>query len=215
MPSPPERLFVPGWGTTGHLYEAGLPKGWQALEPPTFVTSDGSFEVFRRWLIDELDRRPAGIELAGHSMGGALAIAAAAQRPNRVKSLLLITPAGVPLAKPFWRSARDFVAQVCRGRYPLEDAARSVREVLRAPRSALRLAREVHGADLSAEMAAVREAGIPTTVVGCASDTLVTPRLCRRASALLGSAYVELPLPGGHMWMLRAWPSFVRLLSQA
>ena len=118
MPSAPERLFLPGWGASAHLYEAGLPKGWQALEPPTFATSGGSFEVFRRWLVDELDRRPAGVELAGHSMGGALAIAAAAQRPGLVKSLLLITPAGVPLGKPFLHSSRDFIVQVCLRRYP-------------------------------------------------------------------------------------------------
>jgi pimeloyl-ACP methyl ester carboxylesterase len=209
----PERLFLPGWGTSAQLYEPGLPKGWQALEPPTFATSTGSFEEFRRWLVDELDRRPPGVELAGHSMGGALAIAAAAQRPSRVKSLLLITPAGVPLAKPLLYSARDFALQVLGGHYPLAEALRCCREVLRAPRSALRLAQAVHGADLSAEMAAVRRAGIPTTVVGCSSDTLVTPRLCRRASKLLGSSYVELPVAGGHMWMLGEWPRFLGLFA--
>jgi len=214
MPSAPERLFLPGWGASAHLYEAGLPKGWQALEPPNFATSGGSFEEFRRWLVDELDRRPGSVELAGHSMGGALAIAAAAQRPRQVKRLLLITPAGVPLGKPFRHSIRDFFVQVCLRRYPVRDAAHACREVLRAPVSAFRLARAVHGADLSAEMTAVREAGIPTTVVGCSSDTLVTPRVCRRASRLLGSTYVELPLAGGHMWMLGAWPSFLRLLAQ-
>jgi pimeloyl-ACP methyl ester carboxylesterase len=215
MPAGPERLFLPGWGASARLYEAGLPKGWQALEPPTFATSEGSFEVFRRWLVDELDRRPAGVQLAGHSMGGALAIAAAASRPGRVKSLLLITPAGVPLPKPMIYSLRDFVVQAFGGRYPRADALRACREVLRAPRSAFRIARAVHRADLSAEMEVVREAGIPTTVVGCSSDTLVPPRLCRRASKLLGSRYVELPVPGGHMWMLGEWPRFLRLLAQS
>jgi pimeloyl-ACP methyl ester carboxylesterase len=212
MPQPPERLFLPGWGAGPRLYEGGLPSGWQALEPPTFATSGGSFTEFRNWLVAELDRRPAGVELAGHSMGGALAIAAAAERPERVKSLLLITPAGVPLAKPMLHCLRDFATQVLRGRYPLLEAARSCSHVLRAPRSAYRLAQAIRHADLSAEMAAVRKAGIRTTVVGCVSDTLVTPGRCRRVSKELGSRYVELPLGGGHMWMLGASSQFARVL---
>lgn len=213
MLAPPDRLFLPGWGAGGSLYGPGLPEGWRALEPPSFLASRGSFSELRRWLVAELDRHPGPVELAGHSMGGALAIAAAAERPDRVSRLLLITPAGTPLAKPFRRSVVDFARQVALRRYPADEAWRGCRRVLRAPRAALRLARAVHAADLSLEMARVRDAHIPVTVVGCASDTLISPGLCRRISRLLGARYVELALDGGHMWMLRDWQTLAAQLT--
>jgi hypothetical protein len=129
--------------------------------------------------------------------------------------LVLISPAGLPLAKPILASLGVFVSQTARGLYPAGAVARSVASTLRAPRSALRLARTVHDADLSDEMAAVRQAGIPALVIGCATDTLVTTAHSRRAAHLLGAAYRELQLQGGHMWMLSAWPLLAGELSAA
>ena len=67
--------------------------------------------------------------------------------------------------------------------------------------------------DLSVEMRRVSAAGIDTTVVGCSTDTLVTAAHCRRAADLLGARYRELPLAGGHMWMLDAWPTLAAELA--
>ena len=212
MGAPMEKLFLPGWGAAGSLYRPGLPADWTAVDLPSFRRGCGLFANYRQWLIDELDRRAQPVALAGHSMGAALAIAAAAARPDRVASLLLISPAGLPLTKPIGRSLAEFASQAARGTYPLAEAARSVGAALQAPRLALRLARAVHDCDLSVEMAAVRGMGVETTVVACASDTLVTTDHCRRATRLLGASYRELPVDGGHMWMLRHGPRFVGLL---
>lgn len=215
MSSADTGLFLPGWGAPGRLYRDGLPAGWTALEPPPFTDCVGSLESYRAWLLDELERRPGPVELAGHSMGGALAILAAAARPDRVKRLVLISPAGLPLTKPMRRSLAQFGGQVASGRYPLAEVAAASFAAVRAPRAALRLAQLLRGADLSREMKIVRRAGIPSTVVGCESDTLVTASHCKRIAELLGSVYRELPLPGGHMWMLRAWPRMRRELTSA
>ena len=56
--------------------------------------------------------------LAGHSMGAALAILAAAESPELVERLVLIAPAGLPLQKPIRESARDFVAAARARRLP-------------------------------------------------------------------------------------------------
>ena len=208
-----EKLFLPGWGASKNLYSRGLPGDWIQLDPPTFVRNRGSFDACRRWILDELDLRPGAVELAGHSMGAALAIAAAAARPDRVKRLVLISPAGLPLAKPILASLGVFVAQTAKGLYPAGAVARSVGSTLRAPRSALRLARTVHDADLSDEMALVRQAGVPAIVIGCTTDTLVTTAHSRRVACLLGASYRELELEGGHMWMLSAWPLLARELA--
>ena len=215
MPEQPERLFLPGWGARGRLYGPGLQEGWTALQSPRFGRDAGSFNTYLRWVITELDRRPHAVELGGHSMGGALAIAAAAARPDRVSRLVLIAPAGLPLSKPMGKSLVHFVRDASNGRYPLAELVASVALTLRTPRAAYRLACDVHDADLSAEMEAVRAAGIPATVIACVTDTLVTVAHCRSIAELIGARYRELALAGGHTWMLDAWPRFARELAIA
>ncbi len=212
MSAATEKLFLPGFAALSSLYRPGLPANWTAIDPPGFGGSDGSFAGGCRWLVGELDRRNEPVELAGHSMGAALAIAAAAARPASVARLVLIAPAGLPLDKPFARSLGEFVSQVARGWYPLAEARRSIRDIVRSPRRALGLARALHRSDLSAEMEAVRAGSIDTVVVSASSDTLVTTEHCRRAAQLLGARYRELSLDGGHMWMLGSWAVLAGLL---
>ena len=195
-------LFVPGWGADADLYRRSLPDGWVALEPPCFRRGRGSFERYRRWLLGEVRSRGTPVVLGGHSMGAALSVAVAAEIPEQVGGLLLISPAGLPLTKPIRRSLADFTGQVVRGSYPLRSVLRGTANALAAPRSAAELARRVRALDLSVEMLRVRRNRIPTTVVACVTDTLVTIRHCRDAARLLGAEYRELDLPGGHMWML-------------
>jgi pimeloyl-ACP methyl ester carboxylesterase len=197
-------FFLPGWGAPAELYHPGLPPDWSAIEPPGF-RGGADLEANASWLRRQLEQEgPA--TLGGHSMGGALAVLAAAASPELVRRLVLFSPAGLPLSKPMRRSARDFLGQFTSGLYPPTHVARATRELLRAPRSALALARRLRGLDLGAEMTRIREAGIPVVVVGCASDTLVTTAHCRSAALLLGASYREVEGPGGHMWMLGAWP---------
>jgi hypothetical protein len=100
---------------------------------------------------------------------------------------------------------------VARGQCELGEIGREIGQALRAPRPALRLARSIRELDLSRDLRAIRASGIQAEVVGCATDTLVTPAHCRVAADLLGAEYRELELDGGHMWMLTAWPSFAGL----
>jgi len=206
------KLFLPGYGTSGRLYTRGLAAGWRALEPPPFRATDGAFRAYERWLRAELRRSEEPAWLAGHSMGGALAVAAAVAEPARVARLTLISPAGLPLRKPISASLAQFVRQVALGRYELREVAHDLRHALRAPRAAYRLAQAVRRLDLSTHMRKLRELDVPVEVVACSSDTLVTPLQCRRAAELLGGEYRELDLAGGHMWMLDSWPQLARLL---
>jgi pimeloyl-ACP methyl ester carboxylesterase len=206
------KLFLPGYGASGRLYASGLGQGWRALEPPSFRDTGGAFDAYERWLDAELARSDEPAWLAGHSMGGALAVVAAVAQPAAISRLTLISPAGLPLRKPIPASLSEFVRQAANGRYELREVAQGLRDILRAPRAALRLAHSVRSLDLSAQMRTLRRLGIPVEVVGCASDTLVTPRHCVAAARLLGASYRELELPGGHMWMLDAWPQLAELL---
>jgi pimeloyl-ACP methyl ester carboxylesterase len=194
-------LFLPGWGAPATLYTPGLPRSWDVLEPPSFAASGGSLAPYSRWLELELRRRGRS-SLAGHSMGGALAIVAAANTPELVERLVLIAPAGLPLDKPIRHSLGDFVGQLVRGNYPRRVAIAAVLGLARAPRSAYAVAQHLRALDLRCECERVRSAGIPTTVIGCVTDTLVTTDRTRALAWTLGARYRQLELPGGHMWML-------------
>jgi pimeloyl-ACP methyl ester carboxylesterase len=198
-------LFLPGWGATAGIYRRGLPQGWDLPQPPSFRATRGELRPYRDWIVDLLREGDEPAVLAGHSMGGALAVLAAADVPERVSALVLISPSGLPLQKTIPQCARTFAAQVAQGLYPPGELARSAVQVARAPRAAFRLAETLRNLDLSREMELVRAAGIPTTVIGCSTDTLVTVDHCRRSAALLGASSKTLTLADGHMWMLRGW----------
>ena len=195
-------VFVPGWGAVRGLYEGGLPDGWQVLELPRFGETGGMLSAYRRWLGDELAMRKQPLTLAGHSMGGALAILAAVDRPEAIERLILVSPAGLPLKKPMYASLLTFLGQVARGWYPPAELRCTLGGVGAAPRAALRLARTVHEIDLTPELEGLRAAGVASTVVGCSTDRLATPEHCRRVAALLGADYRELIARGGHIWMI-------------
>jgi pimeloyl-ACP methyl ester carboxylesterase len=200
MPGSPQLLFLPGFAARVRAYAAGLPPGWASLQPPPARSASGSLELLRRWLIDEIGSRPTPVVLAGHSMGGALAILAAAAAPQRVSGLVLIGPAGLPLAKPVRASLADLARQLVRGTHGLADVVASLADVARAPRASCRLVRALRRLDLSGEMRAIRAAGIPVTVVGCPTDTLVPPAQAKRMAVLLGATYTELEAAEGHVW---------------
>jgi pimeloyl-ACP methyl ester carboxylesterase len=207
-------MFVPGLSARGSLYAPGLPEGWVALDPPSLGTTGGRFDAHREWLTQELPRHGRPVTLAGHSLGAALAITAAADRPDLVERLILFSPAGLPLSKPMRASLWLLVKQVVQGLYPAREVGAVVRETIRHPSATYRLSREAHDLDLRDEMGRVAATGIPAQVVACTSDTLTTPVVCQKIAATLGGGYEEIE-GAGHMWMLSDWARFRAFLSDA
>jgi pimeloyl-ACP methyl ester carboxylesterase len=208
-------IFLPGYGARASSYARGLPSGWEAVQPPPLRRTGGSISALAQWAEELLTDRSAPVVLAGHSLGGAVALLATTRAPDRVRALVLVGPAGLPLEHPYLRSIRATVAGALRRRYTTGEMAASLAEVGAAPRSALRLARTLERLDLSAEMAAVRAAGVPVTVVAADTDALVPPVSCRRAAELLGADYRELHVDGGHTWMYGRWARLRQELAAA
>jgi homoserine acetyltransferase len=75
-----------------------------------------------------------------------------------------------------------------------------VGRVARAPVSALRLARNVHGIDVRPVIDRFDVKRVPCTVVGCTTDTLTPPAHCRELADALGGDYREVDAPDGHIW---------------
>jgi len=201
MPAETVGLFLPGFAARARAYAEGMPDGWETRQPPSPRATRGSLASLRDWALLELLETEGGKIVAGHSMGAALALLAAATVPERVRGLLLIAPAGLPLRKPVRESASDLVQQLARRRYPTCDALTAAGELVAAPRAAVRLVRSLRRLDLTVQMGRIREAAIPTLIVGCTTDTLVTPQHCRATARLVGGDYHELAMPGGHVWM--------------
>jgi len=194
-------VFVPGWASRPAMYGSAVPAGWTVLDLPSFRAGGGALDEYTDWLVGELSSRGPAV-VAGHSMGGALAVLVTAAEPSLVERLVLVSPAGFPLSKSTAACVRDLGGQILRGRFRIEDLAGSAARLAAAPRTASRLAHELRTLDLSAQMRAVRAAGVPATVIGCSSDTLVTCDHCRRAARLLGAGYREVEHTGGHLWMI-------------
>ena len=209
------RIFLPGFGARAASYAEGLPSGWLPLQPPPPSVTRGRLDDLVVWLAEELVRRPRPTIVAGHSMGAALAILAAARNPHCISRLVLVAPAGLPLTKPVRESAAGLVRQLSTGTHRIRDAADSAAELAAAPRSTFRLIRALRRLDLREEMALIRRQGTPVTVIGCDSDTLTPPRHCRDMAELLGGSYRELRLDGGHVWMFGRWPSLANALESA
>jgi predicted alpha/beta hydrolase family esterase len=108
-----------------------------------------------------------------------------------------------------------FATQIAHRRFGVRTALAGAAGIARSPLRALQLGHEVQRLDLSAEMRAVRESGIRTTVVACRTDTLVPPAAARQVAALTGGRLVELTLPGGHLWMFSNWATFATELAAA
>lgn len=153
------------------------------------------------WLVEELVSRGRPTTLAGHSLGAALAIAAAADRPDLVERLILLSPAGLPLSKPMHASLALTLKQVAQGLYPPREVVATLGETIKHPRAMHRLSREAHDLDLRAEMTRVAAAAIPAQVIAGADDTLTTPAICRTIASILDCSYEQID-GAGHMWML-------------
>jgi pimeloyl-ACP methyl ester carboxylesterase len=215
MDMKPSGVLIPGWASTASMYEAGLPAGWTALDPPPYSATRGALQPYVDWLAAELAGSDGPVVLAGHSMGGTIAVLAAAAHPERIARLVLVSPAVLPLSKSAAASLRDLGIQIAHGRFRLSDLTVAAGRLVAAPRSAARIALDLRRIDLSLELRQVHVAGVESTVIGCATDTMITFDHCRRAAGLLGARYRELTVDGGHLWMFAHPQRFVSELEAA
>lgn len=118
-------LFLHGWGISTEPYQEVLERlarqhSLIAPDLPSFAQSSYSnliadYETYANFLLSFLDALEIDqVHLAGHSLGGGIAIALAAIAPEKVKSIVLIDSTGIPtdLLSIVPRRAIEMVAQV-------------------------------------------------------------------------------------------------------
>lgn len=222
-------VFLHGWALAQHTYrdviEQVAAQGCRVIAPsmPGFGgTADlpgDAFSIsgYAQWVADLLDAleitEPA--VLVGHSFGGGVAIRLAHDHPERVRSLVLVNSVGGSSWKkgstmrsiterPLWDWGLHFPADV----WPIRQASRVLPviaedllpNIVRHPRAMVKVANLARRADLRAEVEALRDRGLPITIIWGTRDGVI-PR--ESFEALCVASGVEgTVVEGSHSWLL-------------
>jgi pimeloyl-ACP methyl ester carboxylesterase len=153
--------------------------------------------------------------VVGHSFGGGVSIRLAYDHPDRVRSLVLVNSVGGSAWKqgktlksiaerPLWDWGLHFPADI----WPVRQATRVlpiiaedvVPNVLRNPLAFVRVANLARRADLRRELEALRDRGLPVTLLWASRDGII-PR--ESFEALCVASGVEgTVVDGSHSWLL-------------
>ena len=227
-------LFLHGWGLSPQTYAAGITRlttaGIRVIAPclPGFGGSDGP--GLRHINLEQYGARVGrlldvmGIEkpafVVGHSFGGGVAIRLAADRPERVRSLTLVSSIGGAPGKRGGLASSSWLtwALGTMGELHPSELARSMPSLLRAfvpnaarkPLTMLLTARLALTANLVAEAGALIDSGLPVLFVWGADDKLILPG----ALATVGGHVPEF-VQGRHGWLLTEPEEFAALLRNA
>jgi len=228
-------LFLHGWGLSPQTYAAGITQltaaGIRVIAPalPGFSGSDGpplrgiDMKAYAHRIGRLLD--VLGIDkplfVVGHSFGGGVAIQLAADRPERVRSLTLISPVGgapgrrVGLVSSSWlRWALGSVTELTpKG---LSKSAPGmlralVPNAIRKPVTMALTAKLAVTVDLAQQAAGLVESGLPVLFVWGDHDRLMLPGALE---AIAGSVPAE-RVAGRHGWLLTEPEEFATLLRNA
>jgi pimeloyl-ACP methyl ester carboxylesterase len=133
---------------------------------------------------------PSPYDLVGHSMGGAIAILLAARRPERVRRLVLVAPAGLA-ALP--RAAAALLGAVAA---PFAVARRT----LATPLAGSALVRRLALAGVARDGARVPAADARAVLASSAGATRIGPGLASAATADLRATLAGVRAPLGLVW---------------
>ncbi len=222
-------VLLHGWALGQHTYrdviESIVDQGCRVIAPAmpgfggTGELPSGSFSLagYARWVIDLLDELEIDeqVVVVGHSFGGGVAIQMAHDHPDRVRSMVLVNSIGGSswrkgntlrsiADRPLWDWGLHFPGDV----WPLRQATRVLPVVaedllpnlLRNPRAIVKVANLARRADLRGELEALRDGGLPITIIWGTRDKVI-PResfeaLCV-ASGVQGTV-----VDGSHSWLL-------------
>lgn len=193
---------------------AGSSRWWREVEQrlggldvhPVDLPRTAGLEEAERWLVEQLE---PGSNLVGHSFGGLLAARVAGRRPELVRRLVLIAPAGIP-HRSLLGHALPLVQALARTQPRL--AGRLLGDALRAgPLRLVGEARAAAGADVRPDLAGIEA---PTLLVWGERDRLVPVDRAQQWSAALGDARLELLPRTGHVPMVERPDEVSRLLRE-
>jgi pimeloyl-ACP methyl ester carboxylesterase len=195
-------VLVHGAGTSGAIWRRVTPLLTERTRviAPDVPGYGGSPAAGHGFALDEVAERlatglddagvPAPYDLVGHSMGGALSILLAARRPERVRRLVLVAPAGMAALPQTVASALGAVAA------PFAVARRT----LASPLAGSALVRRLALAGVARDGARVPVEHARAVLASSAGATSIGPGLASAAAADLRDVLAEVRCPLGLVW---------------
>jgi pimeloyl-ACP methyl ester carboxylesterase len=168
-------LDLPGFGESGDLAEYSKESYGQFLH--AFLGRLG------------LDK----VQLVGHSMGGIVAIAASAERPERVDRLVLIDSAGLPRSGPHWTAPVVMLADRSTFHAKLYPTLLRLASQSRAMKQCLRMIREDSVYPLLSKLA------MPTLVIWGSRDRVIPLEHATLFARNIAHARLTIIRGSGHM----------------
>jgi pimeloyl-ACP methyl ester carboxylesterase len=226
-------LFLHGWGLTPRAYLGAVTRlcaaGLQVVAPclPGFGGSSplgaragmSAYADRVAALVDRLELGPAFV--AGHSLGGGVALQLATERPDLVRGLVVLNTVGGTPSQTSALAAGSWVRWALRASSELDPrdflaiAPRLARDfwpsAIRHPVAVTASGVLALVADLSAQAEALAASELPVLFIWSDGDRLVAPGGLGALSGRLGPEVVH----GRHGWMLRHPEEFAELLRNA
>jgi pimeloyl-ACP methyl ester carboxylesterase len=151
------------------------------------------------WLLQWMDAMHLErIRLIGHSMGGAIAVQCAAQRPDAISQLVLAAPAAIPVGHLTVWSYVPPLMQAAAAMTPSFLPILAYDALRAGPRTLLRMSRELLTHDLRDEL---RRVTAPTLLIWGRRDSLVPPSLGHKMRKEIGHAELRIFDIAGHVVM--------------
>ena len=135
------------------------------------------------------------VNLAGHSLGGGLAILFTNRNPKKVVHLYLLDTVAVSEKLPLLHQIVDFF-HARPIAHAMEDL-KSLPTAVRHPKLFFRLFRYVRNVDLQSEAAGIK---VPTTVIWGEDDPLIPIRHARKLARLIKKSKIIILPKMGHDW---------------
>jgi pimeloyl-ACP methyl ester carboxylesterase len=233
-------VLLHGWALAHHTYRGVLQSlaaaGWRVVAPalpgfggtPGLPGSEFSLAGYANWLAEFL--REVGVDeeavLIGHSFGGGVAIRTAHDHPELVRSLVLVNSIGgsswrrgevmTSIAdRPLWDWGLHFPADV----WPVRQATRvlpviledAIPNLLRNPRSVVRVANLARRADLRGELEELNDRGLPVTIIWSSRDGIIPRESFEAMCTAAGTTGCE--VEGSHSWLLADPGRFVEVIT--
>ncbi|HEX8732460.1 MAG TPA: alpha/beta fold hydrolase [Ktedonobacterales bacterium] len=160
------------------------------------------------WLLQWMDAvRLEHIRLIGHSMGGAIAIQCAAQRPAAISHLALAAPAAIPVGHPTLWSYMPPLVKAVAAMTPSFLPILAYDALRAGPSTLLRTSRALLTHDVRDEL---RQVTAPTLLIWGQRDSLVPPSLGHVMRQELAHAELHVLDGAGHVVMYDRAATFNR-----